>query len=111
MACRCQSPGRTQPALAVTSRAKTAGGAVDEQSRHLSIDVHTVEARVTPAMAKEAEALLLAVLCASSAHPASSKGLLMLAFHIFVPFFQGLPSSSSFYLPVNIIIRSTVVSR
>ncbi len=61
----------------MTSRVKAGSGAVDKQTQDVSITVHTVETRVTPEVASEAQALLLAVLCAVPARPASSKGVFL----------------------------------
>ncbi|BDA43314.1 probable vacuolar protein sorting-associated protein 13B [Coccomyxa sp. Obi] len=71
---RCHSPINSQPAVAVTFRMKDDGGAADERSQDVAFNLHTVEARLTPAMRKEVEALLLAVLRCMPDRSASSQG-------------------------------------
>ncbi|CAL8468704.1 g8244 [Coccomyxa elongata] len=71
---RCHSPISSQPAAAFTFRLKDGSGSAIERSEDLALSVHTVEAQVTPAVRKEVEALLLAVLRCMPDRSASSQG-------------------------------------
>lgn len=72
---RCQNPSIDQPAVIVSLRSKDTGSALDERSSEIALNVHTVEARVTPAVQKEMHALLLAVFSAVAARTSSSTGI------------------------------------
>lgn len=71
---RCHSPISSQPAAALTFRLKDGSGSADERSEDVALSVQTVEAQLTPAIRKEVEALLSAVLRCMPDRSASSQG-------------------------------------
>ncbi len=76
---RCRSPISGQPAVALTFKTKDGGGSGDDRSQDVCFSLDTLEAQLTPAVRKEVEALLLAVLRCMPDRSASSQGVLIYA--------------------------------
>ena len=82
---RCQSPISGQPAVALTFKTKDGGGSAAELSQDLAVNLDILEAQLTPAVRKEVEALLLAVLRCMPDRSASSQGVLCMHAHLDLP--------------------------